>query len=130
MTKQRLSKKMKLFLDALEAAKGNVSLAAEGSGISRQSHYNWLKDNATYAEKVEDINESMIDLAETKLFLNINQGNQRAIEYFLDRKARHKGYGQHLALTGKDGQPIEIAASSPEKIQAARQQMDELFPEN
>jgi len=40
-----LSPKKKAMVEALTKALGIVKMACESVGISRQTHYNWLKDD-------------------------------------------------------------------------------------
>jgi hypothetical protein len=83
MKKHRLIDK---FLEELERIP-NISVACEKLGISRQSIYRWMSLDDKFKSKVEKAMymgvDSFCDLAENKLLSNINDGNQRAIEYFL-----------------------------------------------
>ena len=58
-------------------------IIAQELGVCRQTLYSYLRDKMNLSYK--DMHESMIDVAEGKLFKNIIDGNQSAIEYFLDR---------------------------------------------
>lgn len=71
-----------------------ISVACEKLNISRQSIYRWMEVDEKFKAKVDqacDIgSESICDLAESKLISNVNNGDQRAIEFVLI--ARRKQY--------------------------------------
>lgn len=83
MKKYRYEKK---FIEALEKY-SNISLACEKIGLSRQSAYRWMDEDENFKGRVDAAMQrgidSLCDLAERKLVTNINNGNQRAIEFFL-----------------------------------------------
>ncbi len=51
---------------SLEKSLGVVSTACKAVGISRQTHYNWLKDD-DYKTAVEELSEVAVDFAESHL---------------------------------------------------------------
>lgn len=71
----------------------NISAACKNLGISRQTYYDWSKDNELFVQEVDDLNEERKDYAETKLDLNIKAGKENSIFFFLSRKAKDRGYG-------------------------------------
>ena len=86
-----LTKLQEQFLEILRNSAMNISVACEKTGISRRTFYYW-KDNETFRELYEDAREELIDLAETKLMLQIKDGNIAAICFFLKTQAKHRGY--------------------------------------
>lgn len=113
---QGKQKRQEMFLEALDKSAGNISEACRQVKISRRSYYVWMEDD-TFAEKVNEITESIIDLAESKLLQRINgykeddvhisnyQGEITAtpikkiyppdptsIIFFLKTRAKHRGY--------------------------------------
>lgn len=50
----------------------------------------------------ENEREKVIDVAESKLFTNIQKGDLGAIKYFLSKKAKDRGYSD--LIDGSDGQ--------------------------
>jgi hypothetical protein len=81
-------------------------IIAQELGVCRQTLYSYLRDKMNLSYK--DMRESMIDVAEGKLFKNIIDGNQSAIEYFLDRQAKHRGYGVKEVRDREDVPVINI----------------------
>ena len=82
----------KTMLEALERSLGIVSTACEKAGVSRQTHYNWLKDDPEYKTAVDQIQESVIDFAESHLYKLIKEGNPAANIFYLKTKGKSRGY--------------------------------------
>lgn len=70
----------------------NISLACEKVGLSRNTVYRWCKEDTVFKERLDeaiaDGTESICDLAESKLITHINNGNLRAIQYWLDNNKK------------------------------------------
>ena len=75
------------FLDQL-ALIPNVSFACEKIGVSRNTVYRWCKEDPDFQTRMDEALvsglDSINDLAESKLVSHINNGNLRAIQYWLD----------------------------------------------
>ncbi len=87
-----LTVKQKLFVKAFEKQSTNVSRTCKIVGIERSTHYNWMSSNATYKEKIKNIEESMIDFAEGMLYKNMKAGKESSILFFLKTRGRARGY--------------------------------------
>lgn len=77
------SKIKEIFLEVFEAKFGSVIEACKGSHISRQTFYSWYRKFPNFKKSVEAIRTGLIDVAESKLHINVNKGNQKAIEFAL-----------------------------------------------
>ena len=79
------------FLEQL-AEIPNISLACERVGIARNTVYRWRNEDPDFAARMDEAlvsgRNSINDLAESKLVSHINQGNMRAIQYWLDNHRR------------------------------------------
>lgn len=103
----------KRFLDVLKKSRGIISSACESVDMSRQTYYNWLKEDPEFAEQVDEVQESMIDFVESKLMQKINgitmlgkpgesedeedptytlPPSDTAIIFFLKTKGKKRGY--------------------------------------
>ena len=63
-----------------------------GINISRTAIYKRLKNNPSLSDAVDESLENLKDIAEHEFARNITKGNLSAITYFLDRKAKDRGY--------------------------------------
>jgi len=90
----------KKMLEELEYNLGIVSTSCMNAGISRATHYRWLKEDQEYKKDYESINETAIDIVESKLFEKIKDKDTTAIIFYLKTKAKHRGFveRQELAL--------------------------------
>lgn len=95
----------KTMLEALERSLGIVSTACEKAGVSRQTHYNWLKDDPEYKAAVDQIQESVIDFAESHLYKLIKEGNPAANIFYLKTKGKSRGYIER--------QEVEVSGPKP-----------------
>jgi hypothetical protein len=82
----------KQMLLALKETLGVVSGACEMVGISRNTHYTWMKEDSEYKSEVDSLLDFQIDFVESKLFENINKGDTGSTIFYLKTKAKHRGY--------------------------------------
>ena len=83
--------KREKFLKSLELKNGNISQACKAINISRQTFYAWSEDE-DFKIKAENVKESLLDLAESKLMENINNNENVAIIFYLKTKGKQRGY--------------------------------------
>lgn len=98
----------KQMLDALEACKGIITTAAASLKINRKTIQRRLLDNEDLRKSYDEIKEANIDRAESRLFDLIEKGDRRAITYYLDRVARHRGYGKVVENHNVNMEPVQI----------------------
>ena len=104
------------MIEAMKLSYGIISVAANKIEISRQTHYNWMKDDPEYREEIESINEAAIDHVEGKLMERVNgvamagdEGNvyyqapsDTAIIFFLKCKGKKRGYVERTEVSPVD----------------------------
>jgi len=98
--------KKRAFIEALEANLGIVTKAAAAVGMSREIHYYWLKNDAGYREAVDNVDDMVLDFAESKLHNLIAKGDTAATIFYMKTKGKKRGYIERQELTGADNQPI------------------------
>lgn len=86
-------KKEKL-LEYLEKCNGIVSTACRQADVSRSVHYEWLKNDTDYKEKVDRIQEVVIDFVESAFFKKIKDGDTACTIFFLKTRGRKRGYAE------------------------------------
>ena len=80
------------MLEALSKTLGLVSHACKIVGIDRSTHYEWLRNDEEYKLAVESTNELVLDMVESSLYKQINQGNPAATIFFLKTRGKKRGY--------------------------------------
>lgn len=88
--------KQRKFLKAFEETFGVISYACKTANVSRQTYYNWRKNNPEFDERAREIEESAIDVAEGKLLTQIGEGNLTAIIFYLKTKGKRRGYVEQV----------------------------------
>jgi len=104
----QMATKRELFLKAYKEQMCNISKACEAIKIDRKTFYRWIKKNAKFKQQVEDIDESLTDMAECQLYKNVKSGMQKAIEFYLTNRKKDK-YSNTVKNehTGAGGGPIK-----------------------
>ena len=102
------------FKDAFEKSAGNVSVSCKSVGISRNCYYEWRKNFPEFDEQMVELEEALIDIVETKLMKNINDGKTTEIIFFLKTKAKHRGYIETVENINHD---TRIKGRSKEELQ-------------
>ena len=98
----------KKMLEALEFNLGIVSHSCTACNISRQTHYQWLKNDEDYKEEVEAITESAIDFVESKLYDRIKHNCTASIIFYLKTRAKSRGYQERTELVMPEARKFEI----------------------
>lgn len=88
----------KMILDALTRTGGNVSATAQVLGVTRRSVYMWMAKDPKLREAQEDAKESLIDMAENKLFQAVKNGDMTAIIFTLKTIGKERGYMERQQL--------------------------------
>ena len=73
-------------------------MACKAIGIGRRTYYNWIEEDKTFKEDIDNINESLIDFTESKLLQNIKAGKEASIFFYLKCKAKNRGYMERAAF--------------------------------
>lgn len=80
------------MIKALEQSLGVVTTAAKIAGIDRSTHYEWLKTDEDYNQKVIDLENVTLDFAESQLHKQVKEGNTTATIFLLKTKGKKRGY--------------------------------------
>lgn len=109
-----MEQQKELFLKALNACYGIVLTACESIGINRSTYYRWIKTDAAFKARVDDISESQLDFVEGKLMSSIAAGDLTAIIFYLKTKGKKRGYSEK-PLPPQLATPAEPTAALPQK---------------
>lgn len=95
------------FLDIFAKKAGNISKSCEAANISRRTFYDWMRDDDEFKESVEDIQEGLLDYAESKLLDNIEAGKEQSIFFYLKTRGKKRGFVERQEIQ-TDGFPDKI----------------------
>jgi hypothetical protein len=102
---QNLTLKKVAMLEALEKSLGVVTTAAKSIGITRETHYEWMRTDAEYKAKVEALSDVALDFAESQLHKQIQNGEVSSTIFYLKTKGKKRGYieSQRISFEDNDG---------------------------
>lgn len=96
------------FLEVYKVNTKSITDACEAAGISRRTFYHWKKEDEDFAASVQDIEEGLIDFAESKLFENIKGNKTNEILFYLKTKGKSRGYVERQEHHIEGGFPTKI----------------------
>lgn len=74
----------------------NVTATCKALGIDRTTFYNWRKRSERLDAMLEEVEESIIDFAESKLVEHIQEGDTTCLIFFLKTKGKKRGYVERV----------------------------------
>jgi hypothetical protein len=92
---EKIEETKKILLAGYAESWGNVSHACDVAGVTRPTFYNYMNRYPEFKQAVLDSDERVLDLVETKLKSKCKEGDLKAITYYLDNKAKHRGFGSN-----------------------------------
>ena len=97
------------IIAALKRSHGNMKMAAEMIGCSREAIRLRAEKSKTIQTVIHEERAAIIDVAESALYNRVLDGDMRAIEFTLRTIGKERGYVEKRQeeITGKDGGPIE-----------------------
>ena len=106
MAKNDITKKA--MLEALEKSLGVVTSACKAVGISRETHYRWMREDSSYKESVDDLANVALDFAESQLHQQIKGGNPTATIFYLKTKGKNRGYIERQEIAHEGLKTFEV----------------------
>jgi len=113
MTKNDITKKA--MVEALEKSLGIVTTACKSVGISRETHYRWLREDNNYKKEVEALADVAIDFAESQLHKQIKEGNSTATIFYLKTKGKKRGYIERQEIQTEEVKQFEVQVEDGSK---------------
>lgn len=98
------------IIKALENSGGFQTVAAKQLGISQPALNKRIKRSKKIQEKLNEIEEAKLDLAESKLMKQLNDGNWQAIKFMMQYKGHKRDYYKKFKqeLEGNEDKPVTI----------------------
>lgn len=112
--KKRTDEDKANFLKTYEKKAGNVSATATACNITRRTFYHWMETDEDFANKIKDVNESLLDFAESKLLEKVNEGDLTAVIFMLKTKGKERGYVERVENQVKVSPFLEMMKSLPD----------------
>jgi hypothetical protein len=94
------------LLQALEKHLGIITPACKEVGVSRETYYQWYRNDEEFKKNVDAINDIQMDFVESQLFKNIKAGSERSILFYMKYKGRERGYSDEINMNIKMEQPL------------------------
>jgi hypothetical protein len=97
------------YAQALRETFGNISMAARKLGVDRKAVQYAIEKHPVVKEAHDEAAEQITDIAEGHLVAAVRKGDMKQVQYWLENKARHRGYGSvyvHNTHSGPNGGPI------------------------
>ena len=88
----KIQQNKKALIQAMEKSLGVVTTACKLAGLDRGTYYNYYKEDQDFADKCDDIENIVIDFAESQLHKQIKDGNPTSTIFFLKTKGKKRGY--------------------------------------
>lgn len=103
---------------ALTATGGFVSQTAKKLGVKPNAIYERLRKSPYLKQVKAEIEESFLDLAESKLIKKMNDEDLGAICFYLKCKGKSRGYieKQQMELSGDEKKPVQVKHSTTEQL--------------
>ena len=96
----------KAMIEALEKSLGIVTAACKLVGISRDTHYRWMKEDTDYKSQVHELGDVALDFAESHLHKLIKDGNPAATIFYLKTKGKERGYVERQEIAVAEKKPL------------------------
>jgi len=91
-TKQQIQHNKKLLLKALEKSMGIVTNACKIVKLDRTTFYRYYNEDEEFAKDVDNMQDYVLDFAESKLLENIKDKKETSIIFYLKTKGKKRGY--------------------------------------
>ena len=100
----------KAVAEAMVKTYGNITKSCEAAGISRQTFYDWKKDDQEFRSAIEgeDYEERLMDFVESKLIKKAESDDTAVIIFMAKTKCKKRGYVERQEHTGPDGENLFI----------------------
>jgi len=108
----------KRFVRACDNSGGIISLIAKKLSCSRQAVYDYIEHNPEMYKYVKDAENIILDIAESKLFSSVQNGEMDDVKWLLARKGKHRGYMErpesqvNISTQG----PTEVSFTNKDKL--------------
>lgn len=108
--------KKEQMIEALGKSLGVVTTACQSVGISRDTHYRWLKDDPDYKTRVDELENIALDFAESHLHMLIKDGSAAATIFYLKTRGKRRGYVERQEVELSEKKPLSWFVSDDSTV--------------
>lgn len=88
----KIAQTKKALLEALEKSLGVVTTACKIVGVGRGTYYRYYDEDPEFKKQADDIENVVLDFAESQLHKQIKDGNPTSTIFYLKTKGKKRGY--------------------------------------
>ncbi len=92
--------------EALRLCGGIRGAAAQKLGCTTSTITNYIERSPTLQKALYEIEEDLLDLAESKMLTGVKNGERPYVLFYLRTKGKRRGYTEGAEVTGPDGGPL------------------------
>lgn len=96
-------------IEILRLSGGIKTVAAQKLNVGRTTLYKFIGENPAVEEALAEIDTEIVDVAEAQVVKAINGGDMQTVRWFLEMKAKDRGYVRRVENTGPNGGAIPVA---------------------
>lgn len=100
-------KRQEDFISALVDSNGMLNHAKRNAGVSTDEYQKWMNDRA-FSDMIAEVRELLIDDIEGELIKSCKAGDSFSIKYFLDHRAKDRGYGKDAVEKKHEESPLNL----------------------
>jgi len=104
MIRDKISNKS--IIEVLYKNLGVIYTCAKKLNISRRQLKTWIDEDEELTAAYNDCVECAIDMSESKLFKNIQDGKEASVFFHLKTKGKHRGYVERHEYAEHKEQPL------------------------
>jgi len=105
---ESVKKRKERMLDCVTRHWPSITNACAEAKLSRETYYQYLRTDKNFARAVRDLDEGLIDKAESVIGKHLEKEDAKVAMWFLEHRAKSRGYGDKLEVTGPNEGPLEI----------------------
>ena len=94
------------IIGAIQTSNGLLTTAAKKAGLNYSTVWRYTQDFPLVKQAVVEAKERMLDLAESKLYKKIKEGDNTMIIFFLKTQGKGRGFIERSEITGAEGVPL------------------------
>lgn len=91
-----MAPRKKKMVEAMSKHLGIITSACQEVGISRETHYQWLKNDKDYADAISALDSRKDDVIEKAFLSLVIDKNPQAVIHAVKTKLKYRGYGDEI----------------------------------